>query len=123
MNGVCKFYVSKYVINQSNFLLPFWDGIQKVDSHLYPCVNCSFVFLLLLRILFTPKNTVIFLHETRMLLYKWLFYSASRKLQTSMKINDPLVFINNAIEWGAFAPSLKEVCHDDIDKRERANSI
>ena len=38
-----------------------------------------------------------------------LFDHALREKYNSMKINDPLVFIKNAIDWDAFTPLLKDL--------------
>ena len=44
-----------------------------------------------------------------------LFDHALREKYNSMKINDPLVFIKNAIDWDAFTPLLKDLYRNDTD--------
>ena len=38
-----------------------------------------------------------------------------------MKINDPLIFVKNAIDWDAFTPLLNDLYHNDTDHDERKN--
>ena len=44
-----------------------------------------------------------------------LFDHALREKYNSMKINDPLVFIKNAIDWDAFTPLLKDLYRNETD--------
>ncbi len=50
-----------------------------------------------------------------------LFDHALREKYNSMKINDPLVFIKNAIDWDAFTPLLKDLYRNDTDNGGRPN--
>ena len=45
-----------------------------------------------------------------------LFDQALKEKYNSMKINDPLVFIKNAIDWDAFTPLLKDLYRNDTDR-------
>ena len=40
---------------------------------------------------------------------------AVKEKYNSMKINDPLIFVKNAIDWDAFTPLLNDLYHNDID--------
>ena len=50
-----------------------------------------------------------------------LFDHALREKYNSMKINDPLVFIKNAIDWDVFTPLLKDLYRNDTDNGGRPN--
>ena len=43
------------------------------------------------------------------------FDHAFREKYNSMKINDPLVFIKNAIDWDAFTALLKDLYRNNSD--------
>ena len=38
-----------------------------------------------------------------------------------MKINEPLIFVKNAIDWDAFTPLLNDLYHNDTDNGGRPN--
>ena len=38
---------------------------------------------------------------------------ALKEKYISMKINDPLTFVKNAIDWDAFTPLLNDLYHND----------
>ena len=44
---------------------------------------------------------------------------AKRVKYNSMKINDPLIFIENAIDWDAFTTLLNDLYHNDTDNGGR----
>ena len=46
---------------------------------------------------------------------------AIKEKYNSMKINDPLIFVKNAIDWDAFGPLLKDLYHNDTDNGGRPN--
>jgi len=46
---------------------------------------------------------------------------AIKEKYNSMKINDPLIFVKNAIDWDAFTPLLNDLYHYDTDNGGRPN--
>ena len=46
---------------------------------------------------------------------------ALKEKYNSMKINDPLLFVKNAIDWDAFTPLLSDLYHNDTDNGGRLN--
>ncbi len=46
---------------------------------------------------------------------------AIKEKYNSMKINDPLIFVKNAIDWDAFTPLLNDLYHNDTDSGGRPN--
>ena len=40
---------------------------------------------------------------------------AIKEKYNSMKINDPLIFVKNAIDWDAFTSLLNDLYHNDTD--------
>ena len=46
---------------------------------------------------------------------------AIKEKYNSMKINDPLIFVKNAIDWDAFTPLLNDLYHNDTDNGGRPN--
>ena len=46
---------------------------------------------------------------------------AKKEKYNSMKINDPLIFVKNAIDWDAFTPLLNDLYHYDTDNGGRPN--
>ena len=46
---------------------------------------------------------------------------AIKEKYNSMKINDPLIFVKNAIDWDAFTTLLNDLYHNDTDHDERTN--
>ena len=46
---------------------------------------------------------------------------ALKEKYNSMKINDPLTFVKNAIDWDAFTPLLSDLYHNDTDNGGRPN--
>ena len=46
---------------------------------------------------------------------------AIKEKYNTMKINDPLIFVKNAIDWDAFTPLLKYLYHNDTDHDGRTN--
>ena len=50
-----------------------------------------------------------------------LFDHAIKEKYNSMKINDPLIFVKNAIDWDAFTPLLNDLYQNDTDRGGRPN--
>ena len=50
-----------------------------------------------------------------------LFDHAIKEKYNSMKINDPLIFLKNAIDCDAFAPLLNDLYHNDTNNGGRPN--
>ena len=46
---------------------------------------------------------------------------AIKEKYNSMKINDPLIFVKNAIDWDAFTPLLNDLYHNGTDNGGRPN--
>ena len=46
---------------------------------------------------------------------------ALKEKYNSMKINHPLIFVKNAIDWDAFTPLLNDLYHNDTDNSGRPN--
>ena len=46
---------------------------------------------------------------------------AIKEKYNSMKINDPLIFVKNAIDWDAFTPLLNDLYRNDTDNDGRPN--
>ena len=46
---------------------------------------------------------------------------ALKEKYNSMKINDPLTFVKNAIDWDAFTPLLSDLYHNDTNNSGRSN--
>ena len=46
---------------------------------------------------------------------------AIKEKYNSMKINDPLIFVKDAINWDAFTPLLNDLYHNDTNHDERTN--
>ena len=47
---------------------------------------------------------------------------AIKEKYNSMKINDPLIFVKNAIDWDAFTTLLNDLYHNDTDNGGRPNA-
>ena len=46
---------------------------------------------------------------------------AIKEKYNTMKINDPLIFVKNPIDWDAFTPFLNDLYHNDTDNGGRPN--
>ena len=46
---------------------------------------------------------------------------AIKEKYNSLKINDPLIFVKNAIDWDAFTPLLNDLYKNDTDNGGRPN--
>ena len=46
---------------------------------------------------------------------------AIKEKYNTMKINDPLIFVKNAIDWDAFTPLLNDLYQNDTDRGGRPN--
>ncbi|OWP55451.1 MAG: hypothetical protein B2I18_01695 [Cuniculiplasma sp. C_DKE] len=51
-----------------------------------------------------------------------LFDHAIKEKYNTMKINDPLIFVKNAIDWDAFTTLLNDLYHNDTDNGGRPNA-
>ena len=51
----------------------------------------------------------------------YLLDHAIKEKYSTMKINDPLIFLKNAIDWDAFTPLMNDLYHNDTDSSGRPN--
>ena len=68
-----------------------------------------------------PENTTTLFMKHACYTMSALLDHAIKEKYNSMKINDPLIFVKNAIDLDAFTPLLNDLYHNDTDNGGRPN--